>query len=114
MILATILLLLQIHQGGDPIVTPYYRARGVTIYHADAREVLPQLNSQSVDLVLTDPPYGIQYTTKYPNARPIAGDDSLNTMRDVMPALDRLLKPDRHAYFFARSEERRVGKECRL
>jgi len=39
-------------------VTPYYDEHaGITIYHGDCREVLPQLGK--VDLVLTDPPYGI-------------------------------------------------------
>lgn len=36
---------------------PYYERGGVTIYHGDCREILPQL--EPVDLVLTDPPYGI-------------------------------------------------------
>lgn len=36
---------------------PYYEAGGITIYHADCRQVLPFL--QRVDLLLTDPPYGI-------------------------------------------------------
>lgn len=36
---------------------PYYDDGQITIYHADCREVLPHL--ESVDLVLTDPPYGI-------------------------------------------------------
>lgn len=35
---------------------PYYDEDGVTIYHADCRDVLPLL--APVDLVLTDPPYG--------------------------------------------------------
>lgn len=35
----------------------YYNHGGITIYHGDAREVLPTLDS--VDLLLTDPPYGI-------------------------------------------------------
>jgi site-specific DNA-methyltransferase (adenine-specific) len=35
---------------------PYYDHDGITIYHGDCREVLPQL--EPVDLVLTDPPYG--------------------------------------------------------
>jgi site-specific DNA-methyltransferase (adenine-specific) len=34
---------------------PYYEDDYATIYHADCREILPQL--ESVDLVLTDPPY---------------------------------------------------------
>lgn len=36
---------------------PYYQDSAVTIYHADCREILPHL--PKVDLVLTDPPYGI-------------------------------------------------------
>jgi site-specific DNA-methyltransferase (adenine-specific) len=36
---------------------PYYEHAGITIYHGDCREILPEL--PKVDLVLTDPPYGI-------------------------------------------------------
>ena len=35
----------------------YYQDDACTIYHGDCREVLPQLDR--VDLVLTDPPYGL-------------------------------------------------------
>jgi len=34
---------------------PYYNHAGITIYHGDCLEILPQL--EPVDLVLTDPPY---------------------------------------------------------
>ncbi|HEX7124166.1 MAG TPA: DNA methyltransferase [Thermodesulfobacteriota bacterium] len=34
---------------------PYYEHAGITIYHGDCREVLPQL--PDVDVVITDPPY---------------------------------------------------------
>ena len=37
---------------------PYYEHAGITIYHGDCREVLPAIAPNSVDLVLTDPPYG--------------------------------------------------------
>lgn len=36
---------------------PYYDQDGITIYHGDAREILPLLEPNSIDLVLTDPPY---------------------------------------------------------
>ena len=36
---------------------PYYEHDGITIYHADCRDILPEL--PNVDLVLTDPPYGV-------------------------------------------------------
>jgi DNA modification methylase len=36
---------------------PYYEHNGIVIYHGDCREVLPTLGA--VDLVLTDPPYGV-------------------------------------------------------
>lgn len=39
------------------MIKPYYEEDGITIYNADCRDVLPQL--EPVDLVLTDPPYGI-------------------------------------------------------
>lgn len=46
---------------------PYYDADGITIYCGDCRDVLPGL--AGVDLVLTDPPYGIQYQRQGPPSR---------------------------------------------
>ena len=37
---------------------PYYQDSIVTIYHGDCREILPELKSGSIDMILTDPPYG--------------------------------------------------------
>jgi site-specific DNA-methyltransferase (adenine-specific) len=39
-------------------VKPYYERNGITIYHGDCREILPQLADQSIDFIFTDPPYG--------------------------------------------------------
>jgi len=36
---------------------PYYQEDGITIYHGDCRQIVPLLGK--VDLLLTDPPYGI-------------------------------------------------------
>lgn len=38
-------------------IKPYYDRDGITIYHGDCREIVPQLGR--FDLLLTDPPYGI-------------------------------------------------------
>lgn len=49
--------------------TPYYHDphAGITIYHGDCRDILPCLEPGLVDLVLTDPPYGVgfDYGTDY-------------------------------------------------
>lgn len=39
--------------------TPYYQRDGITIYCGDCRAILPELASESVDAVVTDPPYGL-------------------------------------------------------
>ena len=44
-------------------MTPYYDHAGIQIFHGDCREILPELGP--VDLVLTDPPYGIDWNTDY-------------------------------------------------
>jgi site-specific DNA-methyltransferase (adenine-specific) len=45
-------------------MTPYYEHGGITIYHGDCREILPDL--PSVRLIVTDPPYvfGIASTSQ--------------------------------------------------
>lgn len=37
---------------------PYYENKFVKLYHADAIEMLPEIEGSSIDLVLTDLPYG--------------------------------------------------------
>ena len=59
------------------MIKPYYESEGITIYHGDCREILPEI--EKVDLVLTDPPYGINATNRpQPGAityAPIVGDE---------------------------------------
>lgn len=42
---------------------PYYQDEHATIYHGDCRAVLPALDLAGVDLLLTDPPYGVNANT---------------------------------------------------
>jgi len=57
---------------------PYYQDKYVTIYHGDCRDILPDL--PKVDLVLTGPPYGIDYQsawrTEWQRKEKVIGDTS--------------------------------------
>ena len=44
-------------------IEPYFRDDAVVIYHADCKTILSKI--PKVDLVLTDPPYGIGHPTDY-------------------------------------------------
>jgi site-specific DNA-methyltransferase (adenine-specific) len=52
-------------------VKPYFSTPDgrVVIYHGDCREILPMLDPAHVDLVLTDPPYGINYRSNHNSSR---------------------------------------------
>lgn len=43
---------------------PYFQDDAVTIYHADCREVMNGLDDNSIDTVITDPPYGLRFMGK--------------------------------------------------
>jgi len=46
--------------GSEMMIEPYYQEENITIYNGDCLEILPQLSIKGdVDLVLTDPPYGM-------------------------------------------------------
>jgi len=43
----------------------YYQDSHCTIYHGDCLDIIPHL--EPVDLVLTDPPYGVEYSSSWEN-----------------------------------------------
>jgi len=43
-------------------MNPVYDVDGIQIWHADCADVLPTIDPATVDLLLTDPPYGIAYS----------------------------------------------------
>ena len=63
-------------------MTPYYDADGITIYHGDCADVLPLVDPDTVDLLLTDPPYGINLNTDYDGrGRGLASPNSTHVAR---------------------------------
>lgn len=40
-------------------MNPYYSDEGVTLYHGDCLDVLPELGSSTADVVMTDPPFNV-------------------------------------------------------
>ncbi len=84
------------------MIAPYFDGHGVAIYHGKCEDVLPRLAGTVVDLLLTDPPYGIDYQGNkrtVPLDR-IAGDDgTLDVLGHLGLAL-RLLRRGRHVYVF--------------
>lgn len=79
-------------------MTPYYQDSAVTIYHGDCREILPTM--PNVDLVLTDPPYGMSFVSNFRIQKhsKIHGDGEL-PLDLIMLSIS---KADRAAYIFCR------------
>lgn len=66
---------------------PYYDdGKGIVIYHGDCREVLPALALPLDALVLTDPPYGMDY-------KPLRGADGSKRWRDGVDGDDEPFDP---------------------
>lgn len=82
-------------------MSPFYSDEKVVLYHGDCRDILPQLPSSSVDLIVTDPPYGIAYkSNRGHNHGVIAGDDGSLDVPQCLTLACRTLARGRHAYIF--------------
>ena len=64
---------------------PYFERDGIVIYHGDSREVLPSLDLSAVDLVLTDPPYGMAYRHGTRKGGKKYGNDGVTIFGDDAP-----------------------------
>ncbi|MFL6605764.1 MAG: DNA methyltransferase [Steroidobacteraceae bacterium] len=60
------------------------------IIQGDCTKALPQLPRESIDLVVTDPPYGVRYADR--NGRTVANDDDLGPVLAAFDDLYRVLK----------------------
>ena len=62
------------------------------VVHGDCIQVLPTLPSESVDLVVTDPPYFVRYKDR--SGRSIANDSDPGSILGAFDELYRVLKPN--------------------
>ncbi|MDQ3540094.1 MAG: hypothetical protein M3440_05350, partial [Chloroflexota bacterium] len=46
------------------MIEPFYERDGIVLFCGDNRTVLPQLESESISAVCTDPPYGLEFMGK--------------------------------------------------
>jgi DNA modification methylase len=80
-----------------------YRTDSVTLYCGDCRDILPTLEKWSMDLVVTDPPYGIGYQSNYRTGEQLSTmsyDDGSLDMPVILAAMARVLRRWRHLYVF--------------
>jgi len=89
-------------------MTPYYSDDSVTIYHGDCRDVAPTIAPASIDLLLTDPPYGMAFVSGWAaNKQPVKGDGVRQGIRVVRSALNELhhtFGSEMHALIFCHWE----------
>jgi DNA modification methylase len=73
------------------------------ILHGDSVEILPTLDENSFDLLLSDPPYGMDFKSGWNNKEKIANDkiqDTTILFENVLKESVPLLKDDAHFYLF--------------
>lgn len=85
-------------------MTPYYQSERATLWLADARDVLPTMQTEGVDLVVTDPPYGQEFRSNQrvvPFERiTLDGKNDRDSVREVIAECVRLTGQNRHLYVF--------------
>lgn len=81
------------------MVSPYYQDDYVTLYHGDCREVLPEVPA-TMDLLLTDPPYGVAFKSGWGQHSAIANDDGTADLMGMLLLAVTKLRRSRHAYIF--------------
>jgi site-specific DNA-methyltransferase (adenine-specific) len=78
--------------------TPIQNRFSNTITHGDCIEVMHQMPAQSVDFILTDPPYLVNYRDR--DGRSIRNDADASWLKPAMAEAYRVLKQNRLAVMF--------------
>lgn len=71
-------------------------------FSGDCISLLKGIEPRSIDLLLTDPPYGMNFQSNYRKTKynKIENDISLSWLVGWLVEIERVLKPDAHSYIF--------------
>ncbi len=80
------------------------------VTHGDCLDIMKRIPDESVDLVVADPPYGINFRSNHRKQSRLKSVDGIyndgggNTefLAEVIADIDRVLKPNSHIYWFTR------------
>ena len=72
------------------------------IINADCMDILKELPDKSIDLVLTDPPYAMNFQSNYRQIKhkKIENDNNLNWLPEWCEQISRVIKDNAHLYIF--------------
>ena len=80
-------------------------------HNADCFDVLPKIPSESVDLVITDPPYGVNFKNDFYNDN---NDDVIMQMPTLFSELKRVMKPNSYLFIFLGVKNLHLWTKCAL
>ena len=74
----------------------------IDLLHGDCFELLKDIPDESVDMILTDPPYGMNFQSGYRKTKyeKIKGDSNLDWLDDFVDEIYRVSKPNTAHYMF--------------
>ena len=74
----------------------------IDLLHGDCFELLKDIPDESVDMVLTDPPYGMNFQSSHRKTKyeKIKGDSNLDWLDDFVDEIYRVSKPNTAHYVF--------------
>jgi len=74
------------------------------IYCCECLKGMQAIPDKSVDLIITDPPYGINYSSFRTHSKKLENDNQLNWVSDFFSILSDKVKKDTHLYVFVDPE----------
>lgn len=78
---------------------PFYKDENITLYCGDVLRILPELNVKA-DLLVTDPPYGVDWRGRSAQDRSIANDNKSFSLRVAFESILKRVRRGRHCYIF--------------